>query len=122
MATREPRKVKGEGSLGRTQRVLAKRGSENAFLESYRPEDSMFTSRAEMARVERRLKLADKSLDELRAKRNEVVAFYRDRMATQRYQENGIMRYGDKFDQYMEAMQSVTAVIDNLIYRKGGMF
>lgn len=108
--------------MGRTQRTLARRGGENAFLESYRPADSMFTSRAEMTRVERRLKLADKSLEELREKRNEVVAFYRDRMATQRYEENGIMRYGEKFDQYMEAMQSVTAVIDNLIYQRGGMF
>lgn len=122
MATREPSRKGGSSALGRTQRAAVTRGGEKAFLEGYRPADSMFTSGDEMTLIERRLKLNDKSVTQLREKRNEVVAFYRDKLATQRYRDaDGNLRYGDKFDQYMEAMQSVTAVIDNSIWRKGGM-
>ena len=79
-------------------------------IKDYRPTDRHFTSRAEMDMIEKKLKLKGRSAESLNALRNNVVEAF-DRYA-------GEDR--DKRWELMPWMQSVTAVIDNYKYTKGG--
>lgn len=78
------------------------------FLKDYTPENNFFTSAKEMKLVESVLQLNDKTYEELTEIRNEVVKFYSEIMASVSREESF---------EYMDALQSVTAVIDNKIYR-----
>lgn len=84
------------------------------FLKSYKPEDRHFTSCEEMYLITKKLGLSSKSFEELQEVRNKVVRFYSDIM-TEEIEKYG--RLTDREMDMMSAMQSVTAVIDNLMYR-----
>ena len=71
----------------------------------YRPESRMFTSREEMERLNRHFGLEKRTVESLMALRNNVVDTY--------------ARLGRRDDGMMQWMQSVTAVIDYYIRRKG---
>ena len=74
------------------------------FLESYCPENSLFTSPEEIQRIKRELNIGELYSEDKYDLRNEVVKFYRELL-----QETNDMKY-------MTAMQSVTTVIDYSIY------
>lgn len=77
-------------------------------IKDYRPADRHFTSNKEIEYIEKKLKLAGRTPESLNALRNNVVEAY-DRYA------------GDDREKRWELtpwMQSVTAVIDNYMYRR----
>lgn len=69
----------------------------------YRPESRIFTSKAEMDRINEHFGLSNRSVESLRALRDNVVRAYAN----------------NRGDGMMQWMQSVTAVIDYYIRRKG---
>lgn len=85
--------------------------TEKQFLKGYAPKSEMFTSVEEMKEVETKLDLKNNSL---RGVRNEVVSFYSELMKIERPTIKSMTT--ELYWQYMNAMQSVTAVIDNIIY------
>ncbi len=84
------------------------------FLKGYRPADDHWTTRAEMTRIQRALRLDGMTQDELIAMRNRVVEYYRGLMENEmRYNADGSFAgRTDKFWDYQQGMMSVTAVID----------
>lgn len=78
------------------------------FLLNYIPANRIFTSQEEIKQICENLDLNSKSKQELREIRNKVVEFYSPYIDKQ-YSEN-------LEHDYMNAMQSVTAVIDKEIY------
>lgn len=76
----------------------------------YMPADRFFTSNAEIERINRHFGLEGRTLESLRALRNNVVDYY----------DQNYRRSSQRFDK-MPWMQSITAVIDEYIRRKGGV-
>lgn len=86
------------------------------FLKEYHPKNHFYTTVEEMQRVDENC-ILEYTLDDIKEVngykglqeiRNKVVGFYTQCMKNAKRRE---IEFG-----YMEAMQSVTAVIDNLIY------
>ena len=79
------------------------------FLKGYSPKEKHFTSIEEIRLVEDNLNIANYR-NNLQALRNSVVEFYDELIDENPNDRN--MTYN-----YMESMMSVTAVIDNYIYK-----
>ena len=81
------------------------------FLNEYRPKDMGFTSLKEMEKIKSVLGIGTTVKEsELTPLRNSVVRFYSDKMEPGENDVKQLMYY-------MDSMQSVTAVIDTMIYR-----
>ena len=80
------------------------------FLNEYRPKDMGFTSLKEMEKIKSVLGIGTTVKEsELTPLRNSVVRFYSDKMESVENDVKQVMYY-------MDSMQSVTAVIDTMIY------
>ena len=79
------------------------------FLKGYSPKEKYFTSIEEIRLVEDNLNIANYR-NNLQALRNSVVQFYDELIDENPNDRN--MTYD-----YMESMMSVTAIIDNYIYK-----
>ena len=79
------------------------------FLKGYSPKEKHFTSIEEIRLVEDNLNIANYK-NNLQALRNSVVQFYDELIDENPNDRN--MTYD-----YMESMMSVTAIIDNYIYK-----
>lgn len=80
------------------------------FLNEYHPKEMGFTSLKEMEKIKSILGISTTVKEsELQPLRNSVVRFYSSKMETV---ENDVKRVMT----YMDSMQSVTAVIDTMIY------
>ena len=80
------------------------------FLNEYRPQDMGFTSLKEMKKIKSILGIGTTLKEsELQPLRNSVVRFYSDKMDSVGNDVKEVMCY-------MDSMQSVTAVIDTMIY------
>ena len=80
------------------------------FLNEYRPKDMGFTSLKEMEKIKSILGIETTVKEsELQPLRNSVVKFYSSKMESV---ENDVKQVIS----YMDSMQSVTAVIDDMIY------
>ena len=87
------------------------------FLREYTPKDRGFTSSLEMKKIISKFGLDEGlGVEDMRAIRNSVVRFYSNL-------QRGLLIGGtdEKLDNIMEAMQSVTAVIDHQMYRVNPM-
>ena len=84
------------------------------FLREYAPKDKSFTSSLEMKKIISKFGL-DEGIDveDMRAIRNSVVRFY---FNLQRNLLIGGIENEKELDRSMEALQSVTAVIDHQMY------
>lgn len=112
--------TRGSGAASSSSRVTGS-SSLKSFLLSYKPEDDMFTSKAEMDLIADKLKFSSLSAEQLRETRNKVVEIYSDAMEKEiQYDEDG--KYAgrtEKYWDYNEGMMSVTAVIDNELFKRG---
>lgn len=80
------------------------------FLNEYRPQEDGITSFKEMEKIKSVLGIGTTvKKSELTPLRNSVVRFYSDKMESVENDVKQIMYY-------MDSMQSVTAVIDTMIY------
>ena len=80
------------------------------FLNEYRPQDMGFTSLKEIEKIKSILGIDTIVKEsELQPLRNSVVKFYSSKMESVENDVKQVMTY-------MDSMQSVTAVIDTLIY------
>ena len=80
------------------------------FLNEYRPKDMGFTSLKEMEKIKSILGIdTDVKESELQPLRNSVVKFYSAKMESVENDVKQVMTY-------MDSLQSVTAVIDAMIY------
>ena len=80
------------------------------FLNEYRPKDMGFTSLKEMEKIKSILGIGTTVKEsELQPLRNSVVKFYSSKMESVENDVKQVMSY-------MDSMQSVTAVIDTMIY------
>ena len=80
------------------------------FLNEYRPKDMGFTSSKEMEKIKSILGIETTVKEsELQPLRNSVVKFYSAKMESVENDVKQVMSY-------MDSMQSVTAVIDTMIY------
>lgn len=82
--------------------------NQQTFLKNYVPKDRFMTTSNESEKIISELSLINLSVLSLRAVRNAVVDYYSTLMKIDREKE------------YMPSLQSVTAVIDNLIWKNGG--
>lgn len=82
--------------------------NQQTFLKNYAPKDRFMTTSNESEKIISELSLINLSVLSLRAVRNAVVDYYSTLMKIDREKE------------YMPSLQSVTAVIDNLIWKNGG--
>ena len=81
------------------------------FLNEYRPQDMGFTSSKEMEKIKSILGIGTTVKEsELQHLRNSVVKFYSAKMESVENDVKQVMSY-------MDSMQSVTAVIDTMIYQ-----
>ena len=90
------------------------------FILEYTPANSHFTSLAECDAIITALNLKSYSAVELRHLRNNVVEVYTQLMDEEiMFDSNGKYKgRTDKFFEYLAGMQSVTAVIDNVMYSR----
>ena len=80
------------------------------FLNEYRPKDMGFTSLKEMEKIKTVIGIGTTvNESELQPLRNSVVKFYSAKMESVENDVKQVMSY-------MDSMQSVTAVIDTMIY------
>ena len=80
------------------------------FLNEYRPKDMGFTSLKEIEKIKSILGIETTIKEsELQSLRNSVVKFYSAKMESVENDVKQVMSY-------MDSMQSVTAVIDTMIY------
>lgn len=82
-----------------------------SFLTTYKPESEFVTSLKEIRLVEDNLNI-ESHRHELRELRNTVVSFYSSLM-----DDDLRLQDPERFFAYMNAMMSVTAVIDNYAYK-----
>jgi hypothetical protein len=82
-------------------------------VKDYCPQDDMFTSNEEIEMLDKHFNLNGMSHLELHNLRDMVVMFWGSRMREER-KTNGA---SDEFFNLMNAMQSITAVIDSFIYK-----
>ena len=89
------------------------------FLKDYSQKIKFYTSTEEIEHIETNLGIKDKTIDELEELRNIVVSYYTELLDTEIiYNENGeFPRRTKKYFVYLESLKSVTAVIDNNIYK-----
>ena len=89
------------------------------FLKDYSPKIKFYTSVEEIERIETTLGIKDKTIDELEELRNIVVSYYTELLDNEIiYNENGEFSIRTKkYFVYLESLKSVTAVIDNNIYK-----
>ena len=81
------------------------------FLNEYRPKDMGFTSLKEMEKIKSILGIETTVKEsELQPLRNSVVKFYSAKMESVENDVKQVMSY-------MDSLQSVTAVIDTMIYQ-----
>ena len=81
------------------------------FLNEYRPKDMGFTSFKEIKEIKSKLGIATVVKEsELQPLRNSVVKFYSSKMESVENNVKQVMSY-------MDSLQSVTAVIDTMIYQ-----
>lgn len=92
----------------RTYPTIALTEDQRIFLRGYAPKSRHFTSQEEMQLIYAMLNIAE-HLHELTALRNTVVQFYDECIG------DGSDR--DLTYEFMNSMMSVTAVIDNCIYK-----
>ena len=85
--------------------------SQEKFLNEYKPENRMFTSDNEIYAVKNVFCLSKMNYKELMDLRNNIVLFYGEKLDKTRFSD---IKEHDKF---MQAMQSVTSVIDFFIYQ-----
>ena len=78
-------------------------------FKDYEPSSRVFTSEADIKKVEKHFGLANRTVESLQALRNNVVDYFDQNF-----------RQGDQRWGKMPWMQSITAVIDEHIRRKGG--
>lgn len=98
-----------QGRWFKATEIHGKLRGDNRLIESfrdYRPESRMFTSQAEMDRIDKHFGLSKRNVSSLTALRNNVVDYY----ANHNTRQNDLGQW----------MQSLTAVIDYHIRRKGG--
>lgn len=89
---------------------------ERSFLANYRPEDMHFTTVNEIFRIVNSLNLNNrKSFHDMQALRNTVV----DYLATRMEQESDEAQIKEH---WMPALQSITAVIDDVTRKRFGSF
>lgn len=80
------------------------------FLNEYHPQKTGFTSYKEMDEIKSVLGIGTTLKDsELQPLRNSVVRYYSDKM-------DSVENDGKQIMYFMDSMQSVTAVIDTMIY------
>lgn len=94
--------------------------SQLIFLVDYTPANRHFTSNEEVDKVAEVLNLKSfTDTEDMRAVRNSVVRFYSKIQKNEMViDENGdISNLTSKFDDYQQAMMSVTAVIDHFMYK-----
>ena len=84
------------------------------FLYNYCPADTMITSSEEAKRIEEALSLNE--VEDIQTLRNNVVMFYHDKIEAELEGREGWTETAYNFSQ---AMMSVTAVIDNIKYKRG---
>lgn len=89
------------------------------FLKMYSPQKKFHTSTKEIKLIETYLGIKDKTIDELEELRNIVVQYYTELLDGEViYNENNeYIGRTEKYWIYIDSLQSVTAVIDNNIYR-----
>lgn len=89
------------------------------FLKMYSPQNKFYTSPKEIKLIETYLSIKDKTIDELEELRNIVVQYYTELLDGEViYNENNeYIGRTEKYWVYIDSLQSVTAVIDNNIYR-----
>lgn len=113
-------RTRGSGPASSSSRAAGS-SSLKGFLLSYKPEDDMFTSQAEMDLIADKLKFSSLSVEQLRETRNEVVRIYENAMDKEiLYDNNGdYAGRSEKYFDYNQGMMSVTAVIDNELFKRG---
>ena len=84
--------------------------SQEKFLNEYKPENRMFTSYKEIYAVKNVFCLSKMNYKELMHLRDNIVLFYGEKLDKTRFSD---IKEHDKF---MQAMQSITAVIDYQMY------
>lgn len=87
--------------------------AERKFIANYCPQDRAFTSIDEMESITRNLGLKSRDYKDLCALRNTVVVYFSDRMEQEQDKDVTMNRW-------IPAMQSITAVIDNIKLKKYG--
>lgn len=85
------------------------------IVKDYTPKDDMFTSKEEIDMLNETLGLDKMTIMDLRNLRDMVVMFWGSRMREERHSNN--MKFTDEYMKLSHAMQSITAVIDNFIYK-----
>ena len=85
--------------------------SQEKFLNEYKPENRMFTSDKEIYTVKNVFCLSKMNYKELMNLRDKIVLFYGEKLDKTRLSD---IKEHDKF---MQAMQSITTVIDFFIYQ-----
>ena len=85
--------------------------SQEKFLNEYKPENRMFTSMKETYAVKNAFCLSKMNYKELMHLRDNIVLFYGEKLDKTRLSD---IKEHDKF---MQAMQSITTVIDFFIYQ-----
>ena len=85
--------------------------SQEKFLNEYKPENRMFTSDKEIYAVKNVFCLSKMNYKELMNLRDNIVLFYGKKLDKTRLSD---IKEHDKF---MQAMQSITTVIDFFIYQ-----
>lgn len=85
--------------------------SQEKFLNEYKPENRMFTSDKEIYAVKNVFYLSKMNYKELMNLRDNIVLFYGKKIDKTRFSD---IKEHDKF---MQAMQSITTVIDFFIYQ-----
>lgn len=89
-----------------------------SFLTTYKPESEFVTSLKEIRLVEDNLNI-ESHRHELRELRNAVVKFYNELLDDEwvTVDDDMYLKDPEKFYGFMNAMMSVTAVIDNYAYK-----
>lgn len=101
-----------QGRWFKATEIHGKLRGDNKLIDSfknYRPKDWGFTSKEEMDRIDKHFGLSKRNVASLNALRNNVVKYY-----------SNLPRATRREDDMSEWMQSITAVIDHHIRRKGG--
>lgn len=87
-------------------------------IQDYFPESHMFTNNNEIGYIQEELCLKQMTRYELQNLRDMVVMVYRDWMENELItHDDGEVERTNKYFKYMDALQSVTTVIDNMIFQ-----
>ena len=87
-------------------------------IKDYFPESHMFTNNNEIGYIQEELCLKQMTRYELQNLRDMVVMVYTDWMENELItHDDGEVERTNKYFKYMDALQSVTTVIDNMIFQ-----